>query len=676
MKKESKRRKSLKSKIIVALATGVIASFGFIIVFIFYAVSNSVNNTSTNTMKETVEDAVSLIESNISTMRAVTDITSKNNQLNSTDVKWKEKVRMIEELFENSKEDYNMTSIALIRADGYMVATDGYKGNIAEEEYFKMLMSNKRYTSAVIDNEQLGKKTIFFGSPLVSQDGVIGALTCSFELEFLGDALKHVNYLDMGRAFIIDSEGTIMNSQGVIGQSQAAFGQDGEFNDHSAKTFITRMIAGESGIEYFEEDGNPMVATYSQISGVDGWSLALVVSEADVLKDLNTLIKKLMAVCIGALVLLILIMSIINKYLFEQIFKIKTLIDQFAMGNFCIAFSEKDLTAENEIGDVFRSMKKSSEEISAALHAVKENVVVLSTVSNDLDQVSETMISNADAIALSTNEAAMGSSDQAESIQEISRTMEKLGESVNRVTDAVAGIVDVAKQTDEDMSTSNAILEELNRSLQEFSKSFLGFYKDVSDITKQISDISNITGTIQEIASQTNLLALNAAIESARAGEAGKGFAVVADEIRQLAEASERSVQDIAVIIGKVLTGSNQIASATEEMNQKMLKQQKNVEMTMEEFDRVARAISGILPMTQNISEAATENRSQKDSISILITNVSAVSEELAAGTEEVAATAEDFGTASQAVKDVSRQVLDTINDLEGKIAKFQLKNE
>lgn len=676
MKKESKRRKSLKSKIIVALATGVIASFGVIIVFIFYAVSNSVNNTSTNTMKETVEDAVSLIESNISTMRAVTDVISKNNQLNSTDVKWKEKVRIIEELFENSKEDYNMTSIALIRADGYMVATDGYKGNIAEEEYFKILMSNKSYTSAVIENEQLGKKTIFFGSPLVSQDGVIGALTCSFELEFLGGALKHVNYLNMGRAFIIDSQGAIMDSQGVIGQSQTAFGQDGEFNDHSAKTFITKMIAGESGVEYFEEDGNPMVATYSQISGVDGWSLALVVSEADVLKDLNTLIKKLMAVCIGALVLLILIMSIINKYLFEQIFKIKTLIDQFAMGNFCIAFSEKDLTAENEIGDVFRSMKKSSEEISAALHAVKENVVVLSMVSNDLDQVSETMISNADAIALSTNEAAMGSSDQAESIQEISRTMEKLGESVNRVTDAVAGIVDVAKQTDEDMSASNAILEELNRSLQEFSKSFLGFYKDVSDITKQISDISNITGTIQEIASQTNLLALNAAIESARAGEAGKGFAVVADEIRQLAEASERSVQDIAVIIGKVLTGSNQIASATEEMNQKMLKQQKNVEMTMEEFDRVARAISGILPMTQNISEAATENRSQKDSISILITNVSAVSEELAAGTEEVAATAEDFGTASQAVKDVSRQVLDTINDLEGKIAKFQLKNE
>jgi len=676
MKKESKRRKSLKSKIIVALATGVIASFGVIIVFIFYAVSNSVNNTSTNTMKETVEDAVSLIESNISTMRAVTDVISKNNQLNSTDVKWKEKVRIVEELFENSKEDYNMTSIALIRADGYMVATDGYKGNIAEEEYFKILMSNKSYTSAVINNEQLGKKTIFFGSPLVSQDGVIGALTCSFELEFLGGALKHVNYLNMGRAFIIDSQGAIMDSQGVIGQSQTAFGQDGEFNDHSAKTFITKMIAGESGVEYFEEDGNPMVATYSQISGVDGWSLALVVSEADVLKDLNTLIKKLMAVCIGALVLLILIMSIINKYLFEQIFKIKTLIDQFAMGNFCIAFSEKDLTAENEIGDVFRSMKKSSEEISAALHAVKENVVVLSTVSNDLDQVSETMISNADAIALSTNEAAMGSSDQAESIQEISRTMEKLGESVNRVTDAVAGIVDVAKQTDEDMSASNAILEELNRSLQEFSKSFLGFYKDVSDITKQISDISNITGTIQEIASQTNLLALNAAIESARAGEAGKGFAVVADEIRQLAEASERSVQDIAVIIGKVLTGSNQIASATEEMNQKMLKQQKNVEMTMEEFDRVARAISGILPMTQNISEAATENRNQKDSISILITNVSAVSEELAAGTEEVAATAEDFGTASQAVKDVSRQVLDTINDLEGKIAKFQLKNE
>lgn len=669
MKDTNKIKNSLKSRIILVLAVGVILSFGFIIGFIFNSVSDSINNSSVKTMEATVSDASSLIESEIATMLAVTDILSNNNQLTGTDVKWSEKVRTMNELFENSKETYHMVSMALIRPNGDIVSTDGYHSNVSNEEYFTVLMSDNNYISSIMNNEHFDKETIFFGSPLNSDDGVIGALICSFELDFLEDVLKNVNYLNSGHSFIMDSEGTIIEGKKDLADVH-------EDVDYFEKEFLSKMLAGESGIDHLVENGESMVAVYAPIAETGGWSIALEVPQSDILKDLNTLISKLILVSLLSLIVLVIIIVFTTKYLFAQITKIKALIDQFATGDFCIHFSEKDLANPNEIGDVFRAVHKSTQQIGAALLAVKENVTVLSSVSNDLEQVSETMISNADAITVSTNESALGNSDQAESIQEISRTMEKLGESVNRVTDAVAGIVDVAKKTDEDMTASNLILEELKVSLQEFSQSFLGFYQDVSEISRQISEISKITGTIQEIASQTNLLALNAAIESARAGEAGRGFAVVADEIRQLAEASERSVQDIGIIIGKVLAGGNQIAFATEEMNKKMSAQQKNVEMTMKEFKKVAEAVSSILPMTQNISEAATENRNQKDSIAILITNVSAVSEELAAGTEEVAATAEDFGTASHAVKDVSKQVLHTISDLEGKVAQFKLEKE
>ena len=99
-------------------------------------------------------------------------------------------------------------------------------------------------------------------------------------------------------------------------------------------------------------------------------------------------------------------------------------------------------------------------------------------------------------------------------------------------------------------------------------------YGHINDITgelntalensRSVEKVAQLTEDILSISSQTNLLALNASIEAARAGEAGKGFAVVADEIRQLADSSRETANNIQTINEQVIEAVNGLVKASE----------------------------------------------------------------------------------------------------------------
>lgn len=123
-----------------------------------------------------------------------------------------------------------------------------------------------------------------------------------------------------------------------------------------------------------------------------------------------------------------------------------------------------------------------------------------------------------------------------------------------------------AEATAKVSSQCNADMRQLADNVETSSQYISEFTSLLESLDESNKTIGKLLESIKAIADQTNLLALNAAIEAARAGEHGRGFAVVADEVRQLANTSNQSAEQIQGEITKITDISNSVIAKQQEV--------------------------------------------------------------------------------------------------------------
>ncbi len=199
-------------------------------------------------------------------------------------------------------------------------------------------------------------------------------------------------------------------------------------------------------------------------------------------------------------------------------------------------------------------------------------------------------------------------------IKDITKFKELIAEAnsmTTHVRDSISSTTGSLKQQDDRLAATNCLFEEVSGNLDTSVKSLIKIadiaktsYENVSELKGLAEKIVGFVSTIAAIAEQTNLLALNAAIEAARAGEQGRGFAVVADEVRNLAQKTNQTTDEITQLVEQI---KHQTVESDKNIKMIVEHSQEQVERNDQATSSVKALVESADSMSNVISKASNE---------------------------------------------------------------------
>ena len=199
---------------------------------------------------------------------------------------------------------------------------------------------------------------------------------------------------------------------------------------------------------------------------------------------------------------------------------------------------------------ISRELSASLEEMASALeHSTQKFIETTRNV--------DTMVSS---IQTATSQA----EHMANTTESTAQDLDQIGEALDRLREGVASSADSSAAVKQDAEQGVKVVQTFTTEMDRIDEESRKAIDAMQRLNRQTVEVTKIIEVIKDLVSDTELLAFNAAIIAAKAGAEGRGFSVVAEEIRDLADRTTTSADEIESIIKSIRKDTEQVNTSVE----------------------------------------------------------------------------------------------------------------
>lgn len=434
----------------------------------------------------------------------------------------------------------------------------------------------------------------------------------------------------------------------------------------------------KTGQTYLADDvvinGDTYYVAYVPLTLADGtvWGMGFAGEKTESVNTVRSKMAQEMGI-IGVIILLLSAVAITfsSRLIQKPMKKITGSLQALSQGELSV---EIDAVSDvRDIKKIIDSAKELQQRLTGVVTKVSENTEALDQAVETVDLMSENSASGAKTISVAVSEVTLGNQSLAQHVERVSGETLAIEKGIDEINQNVQALVTNAtgiKQVNMDAASyMDKVMESSGKSVDVVAQ----INVQIEETNKAVSKIDQAVAMITSIANQTNLLSLNASIEAARAGEAGRGFAVVADEIRELADQSKNSAEEIQNIINHVKEQSEKTVRLSSLVAETIAEEQVLVKDAQDKFDDLSEGVEASVVAISSIHEKTVALNGATERIVSVVSDLSALSEENAASSEEMNASVEDITEGVEEIKRNSDEMRGMSLQLKELVAYFKL---